>query len=433
MHSMSIPRLRIGSRRLVALLTAAGIAVLIWPLGPWGVAEFCRSRGTAALQIRDDNLALVWFRRAESFDRKSGVTQFLLARTFRNLNRVDEMQRHLERAVERGFSRDRAERERLLWLAQIGQIDRLGSRLQELLDNSGDDGREILAALAAGYTIAFDVDSANFVLQEWMARYPDDSESYAVAARLKQSQAEWPAAIEFDRRALTLAPARTAVRQSLAQCLAKANDPTSAEPEFRRCLAEQPENVEIRVELAACLVNLGRLDGAKDLLVEALRRDPHHFEAARSLGDLELSQGNSDAALAILNPLVERWPRDKQLCTLVARAWQESGQADRAQPYWEEAERATAALEQAQSLLDRIKRDGGDVAARYELGKLLLDRRSREEGAGWLQSVLLYDPRHRAVHEALADFYDRTGELNLARMHRDLEAKFAASENVREP
>jgi tetratricopeptide (TPR) repeat protein len=424
---MSIRKPQISRRTIAAALATIGVVPLLWLAGPWGLAAICRSRGTAALRSGNEELALGWFGRAEKFQGDSGLTQFLLARTCRRMNRIDEMQQHLERALACGFPKARVEREQWLCLAQNGQTNRLGSRLQALLDDPGDDGREILAALTGGYVVSFDLDSANFVLGEWMARYPDDPESYARAAKLRQVQGEWPAAVELYRRSLKIAAGRTVVRLSLAQCLALMNDPALAEPEFRRCLAEQPDNVEAGAGLGACLVNLSRVDEARTVLTETLRRDPHHFEVARSLAELELSQGNCDAALAMLTPLAKSWPHDKQLCTLMARALQESGQVDSAQPFWDEAERATAALEQVDGLMDKIKRDGNDLAARYELGTLLLERRSREEGAGWLQSILMYEPDHRAAHAALADYFERAGEPKLARMHRDLEARLAES------
>jgi tetratricopeptide (TPR) repeat protein len=412
-------------------LVAMGFTVLLWLAGPRAAAEFCRYRGAAALDARDEDLALAWLGRAERLQDDSGLTQFLLARTCRRLYRFDDMLRHLERAVACGFPRERSEREKWLSLTQIGRTDELGSRLQKLLDDPGEDSREILDALANGFSIAYDLDSANLVLSEWMTKYPDDPESYIRAALLKRSQGEWPAAVELYRRCLKLVPGRTSVRLSLAQSLARANDPAAAEPEYRRCLAEQPDNIEARAGLGACLVNLGRLDQAKSVLAETLRLDPRHFDAARSLGELELSEGHSDAALAILTPLAERWPHDKQLCTLMARAWQESGQSDRAQPYWEEADRATTALMQVDGLVDRITRDKGDIAARYELGLLLLECASREAGIGWLESVLKYEPRHRAALAALADFYDRSGDPKLAQLHRGVLA--GLPENDREP
>jgi Tfp pilus assembly protein PilF len=49
---------------------------------------------------------------------------------------------------------------------------------------------------------------------------------------------------------------------------------------------------------------------------------------------------------------------------------------------------------------------------------MFLRYRSREEGVSWLNSLLQYDPHHRAAHRALADYYSKVGETDLADQHQ---------------
>jgi Tfp pilus assembly protein PilF len=412
-----MPRFRPKTIAIGSIVAIAAIAVFGWA-GPWLSAEFCRYRGTAALQRHREELALEWFQLAEQYEPANGATQFLLARTSRHLNRFDQVEHYLERAVHLGFSRDRAEREQWLALAQFGKTDQLGSRLDQLLDRPGEDEREILSALANGYTNSLDLDAANAVLTEWRNRFPEDSESFACAGQFHQSLGEWPKALEFYRKSLRLDSENTTVRLNLAQCLANSHEPAAAEPEFRRVLRDQPNRVEAWLGLGMCLVDLGRADDARKALTEALGLDPHNFEVARALGELELSQGQIDAAVKILSLLADRWPHDIAVCTLMARAMRESGDPDRALAYSEEADRSREVIKKIESLIDRIKHERGDAASRYQAGILLLDYQSREQGVGWLQSVLLYEPGHEAAHAALARYYDRIGNSKLADLHR---------------
>ncbi|MBI3866569.1 MAG: tetratricopeptide repeat protein [Planctomycetia bacterium] len=411
--------LKITRKKLLAGLAVAGALVCVY-FAPHARAAYCRYRGTRALKAQNDTLALDWFESAEKLSPENGRTQFLMARACRRLSQFDDMNRRLERAAALGFSPRGIERERWLAIAQVGRTAELGNRLQTLLDNPGDDGPEICAALATGFELTFDVESAGLVLDTWTAKYPDDADGHWRTGRLKFSLTDWAGAAAAFRRCLEHAPDRTSVRLNLAQSLVRMNSPAEAEPHFRRCLKEQPGNLEARVGLGTCLVNLGRSDEARTVLREALQAAPHDFEAARILGELELSLGNAASALECLAPLAKAWPRDKLLCTLMARALHDSGREEEAKAYRDEAERAAAALEKVDPLLERIKQDSADLDARYELGTLLLERRSREEGAGWLQSVVRLSPRHPQAHAALAEFYERWGSEDLAQMHRRL-------------
>ncbi|MBS0264640.1 MAG: tetratricopeptide repeat protein [Planctomycetes bacterium] len=410
--------LHVRSRKFVLALLFAAVALIVAWRGPWAAATYCRSRGVAALESHHEELASEWFHRAESFEPQSGHTQFLLARTCRHRNEYEQAGRYLERAVALGFPRERAEREQWLALAQFGRTDQLGPRLDILLADPGEDEREILSALANGLTNSLDLDSANAVLAEWMKRYPNDSDSYACAGQFRQALGEWPKAIELYRKSLQLLPERDSVRLSLAQCLASAREPAAAEQEYRQVLRRQPDRIEVVLGLGACLVDLGRVAAARQILGEALRLDPVNFDAARLLGELELSQDQVDEAVKILRPLAERWPHDIQVCTLMSRALREAGELDQSQAYSQEVERARAALQAVEGLIEHVKRERADVSARYQIGKLLLDHQSREQGVGWLQSVLLYDPEHGPAHSALARYYESVGNVKLAEFHR---------------
>jgi tetratricopeptide (TPR) repeat protein len=398
----------------LALVGLAG-ATFAWPQA---AAQYYRYCGQAALRAQHDQQALDCFLTAEKFDVASAETQIFLARSYRRLWRFDDMARHLERADVLGASRRRVKREQMLALAQSGRMDEPGGRLIALLDDPGDDGAEICAALVTGYSLRDQLDLASAVLVGWMSRYPDDPEPLWRCGQLRYSQSDWPDAVKMCRRCLELAPGRSAARLLLAQSLLKMNDPAAAEPELRRCLRELPESIEARTGLGASLFSNGKVDEARSVLEQAVNLAPHDFESRRQLAELELSVGRAGSAIGWIEPLVEHWPEDKQLCTLMARALQESGRADQARPYWDRAERAEEALKRVDSLIQQARADPSATEPRFELGMLLMKHHSREDGVGWLQSLVRVAPRHRAAHLALADYYAATGAADLAAEHR---------------
>jgi Tfp pilus assembly protein PilF len=57
---------------------------------------------------------------------------------------------------------------------------------------------------------------------------------------------------------------------------------------------------------------------------------------------------------------------------------------------------------------------------RCEAGLILMRRGLEAEGLRWLESALAVDPRHAGTHQALADYFERTGDAERAAQHRRL-------------
>jgi Tfp pilus assembly protein PilF len=55
---------------------------------------------------------------------------------------------------------------------------------------------------------------------------------------------------------------------------------------------------------------------------------------------------------------------------------------------------------------------------RCEGGILFLNNGEEQEGVRWLRQALRLDPANRQAHEALADYYQRIGQPELAARHR---------------
>ena len=64
----------------------------------------------------------------------------------------------------------------------------------------------------------------------------------------------------------------------------------------------------------------------------------------------------------------------------------------------------------------------------HEAGVLCLRNGNAEEAVRWLRLALQYDPRHRPSHQALADYYQGAGRLDLAAQHRQSAQQSAKAE-----
>lgn len=400
-------------------LAIAAFAATAWTM-PYLLVQYDHYCGLRALKSQQNNVALDWFQAAERLDAADATTQFYLARTFRRLARFEDMTRHLEHAARLGFSGRRIERERLLAVAQTGRVSEIERQLTTMLSDAEDDGPEICAALVDGLNLSYDLELANVVLEGWIKENPRDPEPYRRRGELFFGKREWPEALAMLRKWVELAPDHVAARLRLGQCLMMMHDPIEAELQFRKCLKATPDNIAAWTGLASCLIMNGRTDEAQGALLRVMEQDPGNFEARTRLGELELSRGSAQEAIKWFKPLVENWPDDKGLCNLMAQALQETGEAEQAQVYREKVERGNEALRRSVKLADEIRTNPTDVELRYELGTLLMRYESREEGVGWLQSLLRFDPHHAGAHRALADYYGKNGEEELANQHRRL-------------
>lgn len=400
-------------------LAIAAIAATAWAM-PYLLVQYDHYRGLRALKSQQNTVALDWFQAAERCDGEDATTQFFLARAFRRLARFEDMTRHLEQAARLGFSGRRIERERLLAVAQTGRVREIERQLTAMLRDAEDDGPEICAALVDGLNLSYDLEVANVVLEGWIKESPRDPEPYRRRGELLFAKKEWPEALVMLRKCLELAPDNVAARLRLGQCLVMMHDPIEAELQFRKCLKDSPKDFAAWIGLASCLIMNGRTDEAQKALLRVMEHDPGNYEARTQLGELELSRGSAQEAIKWIKPLVENWPDDKGLCNLMAQALQEAGEAEQSQVYRAKVEQATEALRRSDSLVDEIRSNPTGVELRYELGTLLMRYESREDGVGWLQSLLRFDPHHARAHRALAEYYGKSGEEELANQHRRL-------------
>jgi Flp pilus assembly protein TadD len=151
-------------------------------------------------------------------------------------------------------------------------------------------------------------------------------------------------------------------------------------------------------------------------------QDPQHAQAVAELGKLELGEGQLADAERWLRRAVELAPHERESLYNLVQCLNRVGKK-------EEAQQCLARLKQVEDDWERIKvltqgysKAPRDPALRYEGGIILLRNGLEQEGLSWLTAALQADPRHRPTHQALADYYARTGKADLAAHHRRLAA-----------
>lgn len=404
-----------GTRRwvlLLAVVSLIGCIVMDLP----GI--FSRSMAFRAAGRVDNASAERWITIAKKVSWRYGEMELLSARMHRRQGRTSEMEESLRRAVRSGVDPKLASLERALVVAQSGNLDSVESQLFDALRNGVGDAAEISDAYANGLAILSRFDQALKILAAWRTDYPQDPRPLYRMGRIYEHQAVWDKAEDYYREAIKVAPQYCSARYRLGRVLMYDRQFEAAIREFSTCLS-MDNPLAAQIQIASCLKALASTDQAVVLLREVLRHDdseilasyaaleetPEHHEAARILGDLEFELGNNADAVRWLEHALAFNDRDSSTRYSLAVTLREMGRNEEAEDHFARFHVVREALSRANVLRARIQADSGDIAARHELGELLLTHESTRMGVFWLRSVLEIQPDHQGAHRSLADHY----------------------------
>lgn len=430
--------------RAGGLLLVAGSLILL-AFAVDAPAEVCQVFARKSLSRFDYDSAETWLRRAAYVSSRNPTTELLAARVCRRQGRLDEMTQHLSRALLVGGDAKLIELEESLALAQTGGLAAVEQELVTALKEGWGDTDEISDAYANGLAANSQFGRAATVLDAWRIDHPNDPRPDYRLGRLHEYLELWKEAEAAYRKSISRNPKYFPAHYRLGRVLFNGRRIEEAEAAFSACL-EMPSPQAAEVQVAMCARALGDLDRARELLRQVVRQEraaitasyqaveenPEHFEAAAQLGDIESELGNLQEALHWLELALAENPRDLTARYSLAVTLRELGRGDEAESEFERIQVARTALERANPLRDRIAGQPDDLAARLELGELLMEHESQRMARFWLQSILTYDPDHATAHAALAKHYRQLSERSpqyapLATYHERISALAAQS------
>jgi predicted Zn-dependent protease len=183
--------------------------------------------------------------------------------------------------------------------------------------------------------------------------------------------------------------------------------------------AAQPDDPAVLYGLARCRRQLGQPDEARRLFDALLAARPEDHQALAQRGRLLLETGDPEAAEGDLRQALAQDPHDRRLLYSLFQCLERVGKKSEAREYAAQVEHVRADMDRVDELTERIRRSAPhDPSLRHEVGTLLLRNGYHRNGLQWLGTALQEDPEHRPTHQALAEFYERTGKPDLAARHR---------------
>ncbi len=410
-------------RALGLLLLVAALAVGGWQLnGYWTVRQH-RHAAEEALAHYDFDTARQHLAVLLELRRRDAETRLLAAQTARRAGLLDEAEGHLiaYRALP-DKSPQEATLESALQLAQRGELPpQVRTYLEGLLDVHHPASNRILEALAAGAAECYRLDEAFEWLQLLLEQEPGNVPALLKRGQMFASVGNRDAALENYRKAVDCEPEHYGARLRLAQTLLGEKEADEAAGHFERLRQQRPNEAAVLLGLARCRVQQLRQEEASQILDELLSKHPEDGSALFERGRLDLDMGRLAQAEERLRRAETLLPADNEVTYQLALCLQR-----REKP--EEAEVCLRRMKRIEADLKRLKeeiyplafKNRTDPTPRVEAALICMRNGQEQEGLRWLYGALQINPNHRPAHDALADYYERHGDIEQARAHRQL-------------
>ena len=274
--SEAVPRAR--ARKWLYCGTAVVVIVLIVS-APRMFHRFAEAMARKNLNNHKAEIALRWLRRAGGADSTRPATLFLLGRTHRKQDHVDQATLCLELAEKAGYPSEAVQRERWLLQAQTGQLQELEHQVGELLKDPQGDEAEICEALVRGYRASKQFQRAKEIIDAWQADFHSDAQPHYWRGMLwLDTKFVDLAELEF-RNALHMRPEHSDALFALAKLLQDRQAFVESLHTYRRFLFNKENDVGGTLGVVHCLRQLGRVEEAKSTL-SRLSRDEKSTEIA---------------------------------------------------------------------------------------------------------------------------------------------------------
>ncbi len=325
------------------------------------------------------------------------------ARAARMAGAFDEAEQHLHICQQARLPLPGVLLEWALLRAQKGELDAVEKYLQDLLRQGAEQSLPwIQEALIEGYIRTYRLGTAKAGIEDWLRRYPDDTQALFLQGNLWQQAQETQTALASYRRVVELDSQRDDARWRLAQCLLPLGLYEEANLHLEYLHRRYPHNAEMTVDLAAARFKQGQLAEARQLLDAVLAEHPDDEAALRERGRLALADESAAAAEKWLRQAQKLNPHDAQLLPLLSAALEHQGKHDEAQVFLDRSQQNDRDFRRlGQICLHELGKRPGDPTLYSELGTLLLRLGYTEAGRNWLLLALQEDPNCAPARAAL--------------------------------
>lgn len=251
----------------------------------------------------------------------------LLADHYAREGQREEALEELDRAIKTTDEPRRLYAMRLALLQEMGDFDEVEATLVNMVDLFPGDP-EIPATLIRWYLSRDRLDDAEAFLRE-RAEEGASPEKVDLVRFLQEFRGPEPAIAELDRLMTEDSENATLYRSLRAGLAFEAGDRVQAISELQAIVDSATEDTDrirsVKVALAQMLQQTGNSVGARALVEDVLASDPNQAEAVKMQARWLIEADETDDAILALRSALEQNPRDASLMTLMAQAYERSG------------------------------------------------------------------------------------------------------------
>jgi predicted Zn-dependent protease len=264
-------------------------------------------------------------------------------------------------------------------------------------------------------------------LDDWLDREPDDTTALLLRGKLQEQRQDAEGAAAAYRRVLALDPDHDEARLRLATVLLQRYYGEEALPHLEFLRRRLPDSPEVAYQWAVALGLQGRSAEARAALDELLRAHPDQAAARAARARYAAQDGDDAAALDDLARAVRLDPGDLTVRHQYAQALTRAGRAAEAAREQQAVDRMKGDLERMSQLIaGPLQSAPNDPAVHHQIALIALRSGRPADGVRWLRGALQVDPDHLPSHQALAAYYQASGNPVLAARHRAIASRLAA-------
>ena len=189
---------------------------------------------------------------------------------------------------------------------------------------------------------------------------PDDIAARRAYGELLLQAGRLPDAQRELEAVLAATPDDAQARRQLVMVLSSRQQGAALATELEAAVKGDPNDLDVRMDLGAAYMALGRKSEAAAVYDEVLRRRPRHAGALKLAGDLARQRGDVKTAAADYARLHALSPHDPRPVFLMAAAYAQAGDLDRAQRWFDEASQLPGMMGDAYANLGAIALRRGD-------------------------------------------------------------------------
>jgi tetratricopeptide (TPR) repeat protein len=404
----------------VWLLLAAPVCLLLFVVGRQAWLWKQRQNAEEEIGRYAFSRALPYLDRCLQINPDDLAMRLLAARTARRASRLDLAQEHLAVCQRLAPGSAEVQTEANLLACQQGELSSADEANLELLVKQGHPRAIlILEALALGYLYTYRLGPAKQCTDRILAAVPDHVQAYVWRGWIQEGMHRYPDAINDYRQALEHDPDHDAARLRLAEALLVFDHPADALEHFVKLRQRGEDSLALYLGLARCRRRLGEQEEARRLLDDAVARFPPCAPVLRERGSMALNAGHPEEAVSWLRRSLDTDPFDPEACYMLAQALRQTRAKTDADAILARGKHIEEDRQRLHEIMAQLSWKPGEAPLRREAGLLCLRNGQQEEGLRWLKGAVQADPTDQAAHRALAEYYDRVDQPELARKHRE--------------